>query len=331
MTDPEYIIDIANAFYKSQVLFTASDCGIFTALAELEEADFATIAAHTRLDARAARLLLDACVGLNLLEKKGETYRNSPAVSAFLVPGGPGDLSHAIRYNRDVFDAWGKLPGFMKSGAPVENPELHLGQDEARTRAFVLSMHGRALGIGQLLLPYVDLSGCKQILDVGGGPGTYSVLLAERYPGLRSTVLDLPGIIKVAEELIAERDVSDRVSTLPGDYHISEFPGGNDAVLFFGMLHQESPEAIRRLLRKAHAALKPGGKVYVMDIMTDATHTQPEFSALFALNMALTTENGWVFSDAELKTWAEASGFADFSLTTLPEPMPHWLAVATKE
>ncbi len=331
MTDPKYIIDIANAFYKSQILFTASDCGVFSALAELKAADSASIAAHTGLDARAARLLLDACVALDLLKKEGETYSNAPCVSAFLVPGAPGDLSHAIRYNRDVFDAWGKLPEFMKSGAPVEKPELHLGEDEARTRAFVLSMHGRALGIGQLLLPYLDLAGCSRILDVGGGPGTYSVLLAERYPDLSSTVLDLPGVVKVAEELIAERDVSDRVSTLPGDYHSTAFPGGNDAVLFFGMLHQESPAAIRKLFRKAHAALKPGGKVYVMDIMTDATHTQPEFSALFAVNMALTTENGWVFSDAELKSWAEASGFTDFSVSALPEPMPHCLAVATKD
>jgi SAM-dependent methyltransferase len=330
MTDPEYIIDLANAFYKSQILFTASDCGVFAALAELGAADCATIAAHTELEPRAARLLLDACVALALLEKADASYRNTPGASACLVPGEPGDLSHAIRYNRDVFDAWGKLPGFVKSGTPVEKPELHLGEDEARTRAFVLSMHGRALGIGRLLLPYLDLAGCSRILDVGGGPGTYSVLLAERYPGLSSTVLDLPAIIKVAEGLIAAREVADRVSTLPGNYHSSEFPGGNDAVLFFGILHQESPAAICRLFRKAHAALKPGGKVYVMDIMTDATHTQPEFSALFAVNMALTTENGWVFSDAELQSWAEASGFTGFSVTALPEPMPHCLAVATK-
>ena len=65
--------------------------------------------------------------------------------------------------------------------------------------------------------------------------------------------------------------------------------------------------------------------------MADATHTQPEFSALFAVNMALTTENGWVFSDAELKSWAEASAFTDFSVSALPEPMPHCLAVATKD
>ena len=61
------------------------------------------------------------------------------------------------------------------------------------------------------------------------------------------------------------------------------------------MMHQESPEGIQSLLRKAYGALKPGAAVYVMDMMTDATHTAPKFSTLFAVNMALTTDSGWVF------------------------------------
>ena len=67
-----------------------------------------------------------------------------------------------------------------------------------------------------------------------------------------------------------------------------------------------------------------------MDMMSDKTHTKPAFSALFALNMALTTEHGWVFSDEELKTWLEAAGFYQFQANSLPPPMPHWLARAVK-
>ena len=68
-----------------------------------------------------------------------------------------------------------------------------------------------------------------------------------------------------------------------------------------------------------------------MDMMTDASGTAPEFSALFALNMALTTDNGWVFSDAALQGWLAQAGFGGFRLTKLPAPMPHWLASAVKE
>ena len=96
------------------------------------------------------------------------------------------------------------------------------------------------------------------------------------------------------------------------------------------MLHQESPEAIQKLLKKAWNALNPGGIVYILDLMTDETHTQPRFSALFALNMALTTENGWVFSDQELKKWLKEAQFEEFVCNPLPPPMPHWLVSARK-
>ena len=331
MINPNRIISLASAFYDSQILFTASDLGIFAILAERGAADVKTIAESADLDARGARLLLDACVSLDLLTKDGDLYSNTPESAAFLVPGNPGDLSQAIRYNRDVYDAWGKLPGLVKTGQPVERPEKHLGEDSDRTRTFVLSMHGRALGIGRMLIPQLDLEGCRQVLDVGGGPGTYSVLIAQRYPELSSTVIDLPGVAAVADELIDQQGMSDRVKTLPGSYHDTAFPDGNDAVLFLGVLHQESPEAITALFKKAYASLKPGGKVYVMDMMTDETHTKPTFSALFAVNMALTATNGWVFSDAELKGWLTEAGFSGFSVAPLPPPMPHWLAVAVKE
>ena len=276
------------------------------------------------------RLLLDACCALDLLVKEGNTYANTPTVDMFLVPGAPGDLSGAIRYNRDVYDAWGKLTELIRTGKPVERPEVHLGDDEARTKTFVLSMHGRALGIGRAVVPQLELAGRRKLFDVGGGPGTYSVLIAQANPEIDCTVLDLPDVVKVADELIAEAGMQDRVHTTGGDYHTDVFPRDMDVVNFFGVLHQESPEAILDLFKRAYDALVPGGLIHVLDMMTDASHTQPQFSALFAVNMALTTKNGWVFSDDELEGWLNEAGFVDFSCGALPQPMPHWLASACK-
>lgn len=328
MPNPTTIMDMASAFYRSQVLFAASDLNIFGALAELESASAEDLAAHCATSERGMRLLLDACVAVGLLSKTGDAYGNSAEAAAFLVPGSPGDLSRAIRYNRDVYEAWGRLQTMVRTGEPVERPQTHLGDDPERTRTFVESMHARARAIGQAVIPALDLSGCARLLDVGGGPGTYSVMLAQQYPELECTVLDLPGVTAVAEELIEQQGASDRVKTRAGDYRTAPFPGENDAILLFGMMHQESPESIRAILKKSYAALNPGGTVYVMDIMTDATHASPPFSALFAVNMALTTESGWVFSDRELENWMREAGFEQFHITALPAPMPHWLAAA---
>lgn len=328
--NPDRITELASAFYGSAVLFAASDAGVFGALRGGRADTVEGLGACCGLDARGARLLLDACVALGLLTKRGEDYRNSPEAEVFLVPGAPGDLSGAIRYNRDVYAAWGKLPAFVRSGRPVEPPALHLGEDAARTRAFVLAMHGRALGIGRAAVPQLDLRGVRRLLDVGGGPGTFSALLAQAHPGLHSVVIELPAVARIADELLAAQGVADRVRTVHGDYHTTPFPEGCDAVLFSGVLHQESPAAIQDLLARAHAALVPGGRVLVLDLMTDATRAAPAFSALFAVNMALTTEHGWVFSEPDLRTWLSGAGFENFRCRALPPPLPHWLADARK-
>jgi ubiquinone/menaquinone biosynthesis C-methylase UbiE len=328
--DPSRIIEMASAFYHSCILFTASDAGIFDVLSRAPGATAGQVAQSCDLDPRGARLLLDAATAINLLVKTGDAYSNSGEAETFLVSSSPGYLGGAIRYNRDVYPAWGKLDAFARSGEPVERPGLHLGDDTDRTRTFVHSMHHRAMAIGRAVVPRIPTDGVHHVLDVGGGPGTYSCLLAQANPDITCTVIDLPGVVAVADELIGEQGMDDRVKTQPGDYHECTFPGEQDLVLFFGMLHQESPESIGDLLRRAFDALVPGGRVCVLDMMTDATRTQPPFSALFAVNMALTTQHGWVFSDAEINAWMSEAGFVDPACAPLPPPMPHWLACARK-
>jgi len=330
LKDPTKIIDLANAFYKSCILFAAIDLEIFNIIDKHKHMTHKKLSEYCNFDQRGTRLLLDACVSIGLLYKKNEYYENTSESSFFLVKESPGDLSKAICYNRDVYPAWGKLKKFVQTGKPVEKPALHLGFDRDRTRTFVLSMHYKAKGIAQIVLPYLDLSNCDKVLDVGGGPGTYSVLLSQKYPEAEFTVIDLPDVVSIASELIKEQRADSSVATLAGDYHIIDFPQQNDAVLFFGMLHQESEEDIIKLLTKGYSSLNDGGKIYILDMMTDDTHTKPEFSALFAVNMALTTENGWVFSDSELDSWVKIAGFKNFFTKRLPQPLVHWLAVAEK-
>jgi SAM-dependent methyltransferase len=331
MPDPIRIVRMASAFQESCLLFAASDLGVFKKLKELGSADADKLADALGLNVRGVRLLLDACTAIGLLNKEEGCYSNSVDADTFLVPEQPGDLSGALRYNRDVYNAWGKVAELARSGLPVEKPELHLGEDAERTRTFVMSMHGKAMATAQPTLAVIDVKGRKQLLDVGGGPGTFSALLAKANPELSCTVLELPPIVDIARGLIEAQEQGERVKFVAGDYHTTPFPAGNDVILFFGMMHQEPVDTIRDLLKRAYDALVPGGVVYVMDMMTDASHVKPAFSAMFAVNMALTKEHGWVFSDAELRGWMEEAGFLDFTVKPLAPPMPHWIASARKE
>lgn len=328
--NPQKILDLANAFYQSQTLFCAADFGVFTKIAKANGITVYDLADELKISRRGCRLLLNACVACGLLTKEDELYYNTPTAEMFLVADKPTDMTSALRYNRDVYAAWGKVSEFVRSGQPVERPEIHLGEDAKRTRDFALSMHGRAMAIGQVAVPQLQIHSCKNLLDVGGGAGTYAMLIAQKNPQIICHTLDLPAISAIAAELIAEQNLSARVKTIAGDYHTHEFPQEMDAVIFFGVLHQENPPAIMDLFARAFKCLRPGGKIYVMDMMTDRSGTLPQFSALFSLNMALTTEHGWVFSDVELYDWLQQSGFIDYTVIPLPPPMPHWLAVAHK-
>lgn len=326
------IVELASAFYGSSVLFAALETDVFTAIRrEGGRVSAEDLATAMSLAPRGLRLLLDACVAVGLLGKEQSVYFNTPAAELALVAGAPHDLTRAVSYNRDVYPAWGRLAQLVRSGRPVEAPEVHLGEDAGRTRRFVLAMHGRALGIGRSVVPLLDLKGCRALLDLAGGPGTYAVLLARANPELSCVTVDLPAVSAVACELVRDAGMTSRVTCRPGDYHTDTYEAeAYDAVTIFGALHQESPEQIVSILKRAHAALRSGGRLFVLDMMTDASHTFPVFSALFAVNMALTTQNGWVFSDEELKGWMRDAGFDACITQPVPPPMPHWLVCARK-
>ncbi len=320
MKSVQDIVDLASAYYGSAVLFAAIDCDVF---AKVEDGSFDA-------SSRGMRLLADACVAEGLLEKRDGAYFNTPASKAALVPGGPADLTKAIRYNRDVYPAWGKLAELARTGKPVERPEVHLGEDAARTKAFAAAMFGRAMGIGRSVVPMLDFGkDCGRVLDLAGGPAAYAILIAQANPSISVVTVDLPAISAEAAGYVQRMGLSERIECRPGDYHKDEYEaGGYDAATIFGALHQESPEQIVDILKRAKRALRKGGRIFILDMMTDATHTAPKFSALFAVNMALTTENGWVFADDELKGWLREAGFEPGETKSVPPPMPHWLVSA---
>jgi len=232
-------------------------------------------------------------------------------------------MQNSMSFMDDLYATWGDLEQSLRSGKPAKAAEVYLGSDVEQTRHFVYSMHDRAMAIGQPLPSVVDLTGRKRMLDVGGGPGTFSALLTKRFDGLKSEVLELDGVATVAEEILADTGASDRVTMIRGDYHTSEFGSGYDVVLMSGMFHRETAENCQRLIEKASDCLEPGGTLIVNDVFTDEGGTTPGFSALFGISMMLTAPDGCVHSDADVVTWMEQAGFTGTERKPFPPPMPH--------
>jgi SAM-dependent methyltransferase len=323
-------MQLATGYWSSAAFLAANEIGLFSALAEGGK-HAEDVAATLGTDPRATSVLLDALCGLNLVVKQGDLYILPSISLAFLVPGSPNYLGSALRWAGDQYSAWGNLADTVRTGDPAVDPGQHLGDDPTQTRTFVLGMHERALGLARGVVRFIDLEGCHSLLDVGGGPGTYATLLARAYPDLQVTVMDLPAVLAVAEELIAEAQLSDRVTTIAGDATFGDYGEDRyDAVLFSGVLHQMGPETIQRMLAGGYRAVKPGGRIIVSDMMLDATKTQPVFSTLFSLQMLLTSAEGAVFAAEECSYWLEKAGCTDIQIQRLPPPLPYTVITAQK-
>jgi SAM-dependent methyltransferase len=327
---PAPLLALSTAHWGAQALLTANRIGLFALLAD-GPLHAAAIAERLGTEPRGTQLLLNACVGLGLLSADAAGLRLSTLAQTYLVPGVSGFLGDAFRYNDDLYAAWGRLGDTLTSGRPAVSAGSYTGADAAQTRHFVYGMHNRALGIGRALVELVDLSGRNRLLDVGGGPGTYSALFAKRYPELTATVLDLPGVAEIGAEIVADMGVPERVCHQAGDYTSTPYPGGQDVVLISGVFHRETEAGCRDLIARAQDALVPGGLLVISDVFTDAGGAEPLFAALFGLNMLLTADDGGVHADADAADWMRDAGLVAIERRQFPPPMPHRVVVGVRQ
>jgi len=95
------------------------------------------------------------------------------------------------------------------------------------------------------------------ILDVGAGTGLLGAFLLQKFPDARLTLMD------IAEEMLGM--ARKRFAARPGteyrvcDYTRADLGGPYDIVCSALSIHHLSPEDKRRLFRKIHDALVPGG------------------------------------------------------------------------
>lgn len=304
---PEGIQELANLFRKSRALLSAFELDLFTALGQ-ESLSAEELAAAVGADARGVDRLLNACAGLGLVRKDEDLFSNTPESLRYLSAKSPDYLS-GLAHTNNVYASWNTLTEAVRKGGRV-TPRP--SGSEANTRAFIEAMHRRARGDAGRLAVVLDLACARRVLDVGGGSGVYSMAMCRANPDLSAVVLDLPHVTPLTRAYVAAEGFEGRITTLDGDYLEADFGGGFDLVFLSAVVHINSAAENRQLVRKAAAALNPGGRVAVVDFVMDEHRAGPLFGALFALNMLVNTERGDTYTEAEIRSWMEAAGLSDF-------------------
>ncbi len=311
----EDIVETAGAYQRSRVLQVAAYLDVFTLLSDGPRTGV-QLAERTRTEPERLERLLIACCALGLLRREGETFSNAPVADRYLVRGREQDHSSIIRHGMAAWLRWNDLPRDFRP----DNADDKWGKPDD----FILGMHNiAASGRGQHLAHSVDLTGRRRLLDMGGGPGTYSAFLCRANPGLQATVWDLPGAVAIARRLIAQQaDVRDRITCEEGDWNTDEFGEGYDCLLMSNVLHGHGSQAETKFA-KAHRALEPGGLMIVQDFILNDTRDGPPTAALFNVYIG-------AFTFAELSEMLAEAGFGDVRTVAATDGQPNSIMTAVR-
>lgn len=300
------IDDLLGGYRAAQIVIAGVRLGVFDAL----ESDFISsdeLAHRISADPRGVRILCDALVALDLLEKRDGRYINSGVSSVFLTGSSPASRVATVRHAAALYERWGRLADAVKQGAKVPDDRLdpRLRGDK---QAFAAAMAAIGKTSASQTADVLDLAGERRLLDVGGGPAVYAIEFARRHPRLEVVVLDDAETLETARRNVDEAGLAERVQLLPGDIFADDPGGPYDVAFVSNLVHIYSEPENRRLTRRCADALKPGGRLAIKDFILDPNRTSPRWTALFAVNMLVGSDSGDCYTLDQIRSWLEEAG-----------------------
>jgi SAM-dependent methyltransferase len=252
--------------------------------------------------------LLNALTGMSYLSLEGGRYSLTTDARKWLLDGSSTSLRDWIL--EQEFIEWrhiDRLEDFLRTGTALD---LHADLGEEEWALYQRGMRNIAsLSAGELARRVPVPRGARDMLDVGGSHGYHSVVLCRRYPGLRSTVLDLPEAVKNAAPLLEKEGMGDRVVHRVGDASTDDFGVETfDLVYTSNLVHHLEDEENRDLARRVARALRPGGHYVIVDSVRPRSAKEAgQIGTLGDLFFALTSRAGtWSFE--EMADWQRSAG-----------------------
>ena len=317
---PEDILKLARQFMESRILLTAAELNLFTLLDE-EPSTAENLAGRMKADLRGLTILLDALGAMTLIVKQPDNvYRLVPDVAAALSDRSPRSVLPMIHHANHLWRSWSGLTSRITGSEPGALSSSD-AETEARMRAFIGAMHVVGAPLAQKIVAAVNPGSAKNLIDIGGASGTYTIAFLKAAPDMKATLFDRPSVIPIARDRVAEAGMTGRVRFAEGDFYRDELPGGHDLALLSAIIHQNSPAQNIELFQKVLRALAYGGRIVIRDHVMEPNRIEPKDGAIFAVNMLVNTQGGSTFTFDEIKSWLTEAGFAGVRLIQTGEHM----------
>jgi len=278
---------LIRGYWTTQAIFVAAELQIADLLSDgpkLPEELAQAAGANSDMLYRVLRALASVGIftenndGRFALTPLGETLRSES-----------GQRAYARLHGQELYRSWGMLLDAVRTGgAAFEKafgmpPFEYLSQHPERGAVFDKAMTGHHGAETDPMLEAYDFSAFEELVDVGGGNGSVLIAALKRHPGMRGVLFDLPAVVDRARPAIESASLADRCRLAGGNF-LESVPRGADAYLLRHVVHDwRDPDAVT-ILRNCRAAIKPGGKVLIVEIVVP-TGNDPSFAKWMDLMM----------------------------------------------
>jgi ubiquinone/menaquinone biosynthesis C-methylase UbiE len=329
---PERIFSTLIAFQQSEALKAAINLDIFTKIAE-GATEAAPLAKAVGASERGTRILADYMTIQGFLAKEGTHYKLTPESAVFLDKRSPAYMGGmagflSAPHHRDNF---GRLAEAVRKGGTVAGEGSNLAPHDEFWVEFARSMGGLAMVGAEFIATTIGAKEGKpmKVLDIAAGHGMFGLSIARMNPAAQIVALDWPNVLAVAEENARKFGVADRWSKKPGSAFEAEYGEGYDYILLTNILHHFDHAGNVKLMKRVHAALKPGGKAITLEFVPNPDRVSPPVPAAFSLVMLANTDSGDAYTFAEFDKIFSEAGFSKTVAHPISE-MPQTVLVSDR-
>ena len=282
------LLDLLQGYRATCIIVTAIKLGV------LEHLRGGAASAHELADRLGAdRSSLQRF--LRALEVVGlvEPLANAVALTSMgrlLVDPDAGLRDRSILTSEEYLPAWLELGHSVMTGEPAfpavagmnvwEHRKSHPELGECFDRAMA-DLHARAR---RSVLGAHDFSGCRLVVDVGGGRGALMAEILQQYPDVRGLLFDQPQVVEGAQALLAAAGVMDRCRIAGGSFFES-VPTDGDVYILQYILHDWDDSHCETILRNCRAAMRPSSVLLVVENIVPDGARPANFVTMLDLHM----------------------------------------------
>jgi SAM-dependent methyltransferase len=290
----------------ARAIVVATKLGVFDALNDGARSA-AAVAETCGSDPEATEKLLNLLATMRYVRHRDGAYTLARHTRRWLLADASTSVRDVILMKELEWSWIDRLEAFVRDGKPLD---VHGAMSTEDWRAYQRGMRAQANPLARWLARRVPVpTNARDMLDIGGSHGFFSVVLCRRHPQLRATVLDLPSAVEHAAPLLEREGMGERVVLRRGDALVDDLgEAAYDLILIFSLVHHFDDATNRQLVSRAARALRPGGYLVIGDALRPSSPGKGgQQGAFFDLYFALTSQSGlWSFD--EMRDWQLAAG-----------------------